>query len=85
MASSNQTVSLYYTGDVNPANIEARELIQILSAFNRIATKASRAYHGSSVKTSVRIERVQPGSIDLKWIAVGADWRSAIHLKAKAE
>jgi hypothetical protein len=48
--------------------MEARELIQVLSAFTRITTKANRTYHGSSARTSVRIERVQPGSIDLQWI-----------------
>jgi hypothetical protein len=65
---SEQNLSLYYTGDVKPASIEARDLIQVLSAFTRITTKANRTYHGSGVKTSVRIERVQPGSIDLQWI-----------------
>ncbi|MDR6304742.1 hypothetical protein GGQ85_002455 [Nitrobacter vulgaris] len=48
--------------------MEAKELIQVLSAFTRITTKANRAYHGSIKKASVRIERVQPGSIDLQWI-----------------
>jgi hypothetical protein len=65
---SKPTLSLYYTGNVNPASIEARELIQVLSAFTRITTKANRTYHGSGTKTSVRIERVRPGSIDLQWI-----------------
>ena len=65
---SEQTLSLHYTGNVNPATIEARELIQILSAFTRITTKANRTYHGSGTRTSVRIDRVQPGSIDLQWI-----------------
>jgi hypothetical protein len=65
---SEQSLSLYYTGKVNPENLEARDLIQVLSAFTRIATKANRTYHGSGVKTSVRIEHVQPGSIDLQWV-----------------
>lgn len=65
---SERDISLYYTGNVSPADIEARDLIQVLSAFTRIATKANRTYHGSGVRTSVRIERVQPGSIDLQWI-----------------
>jgi hypothetical protein len=65
---SDQTLSLYYTGNVNPAKIEARELIQVLSAFTRITTKANRTYHGSGTKASVRIQRVQSGSIDLQWI-----------------
>lgn len=65
----NKNLSLYYTGSVNPATMEAKELIQVLSAFTRITTKANRAYHGSITKTSVRIERVQPGSIDLQWIS----------------
>jgi hypothetical protein len=63
-----QNISLYYTGSVNPSTMEARELIQVLSAFTRLTTKANRAYRGSSARTSVRIERVQPGSIDLQWI-----------------
>lgn len=66
---SDQSLSLYYTGDVHPASIEARELIQLLSAFTRIASKANRTYYGSGVRTSVRIDRVQPGSIDLQWIS----------------
>lgn len=64
----NDDLSLYYKGTANPGTMEARELIQVLSAFTRITTKASRAYHGSTARTSVRIERVQPGSIDLQWI-----------------
>lgn len=74
MAADNQ-LSLYYTGGVHPADIEARELLQVLSAFTRITTKASRVYYGSGAKTSIRIERVQAGSIDLQWmyeIAAGA-------------
>ena len=63
-----QSISLYYTGNVNPANVEARDLIQILSAFTRITTKANQTYHGSGVKSSVRIERIEPGSIDLQWV-----------------
>jgi hypothetical protein len=63
-----QNISLYYRGNVSPANVEARELIQILSAFTKITTKANRTYHGSNPKPSVRIEHVQPGSIDLQWI-----------------
>jgi hypothetical protein len=63
-----QSLSIYYTGAVKPGDIDARELIQILSAFTRITTKASRTYHGSSTRSSIRIDRVQPGSIDLHWI-----------------
>lgn len=63
-----QSLSLYYTGELNPADLEARELLQVLSAFTRITTKASREFYGSDKKSSVRIQRVQPGSIDLSWI-----------------
>ncbi|QWG11270.1 hypothetical protein KMZ29_16080 [Bradyrhizobium sediminis] len=63
-----QNISLYYKGSLNPSTMEARELIQVLSAFTRLTTKANRAYHGSTARTSVRIERVQPGSLDLQWI-----------------
>jgi len=73
-----QSLSLYYTGEVNPADLEARELLQVLTAFTRITTKASRTYHGSGVKSSIRIQRVQPGSIDLHWIhEVAASAQSA--------
>jgi hypothetical protein len=65
---SEQTLSLYYRGDATPAKIEARELIQLLSAFTRITAKATRTYHGTSARASVRIERVQPGSIDIHWL-----------------
>ena len=61
-------VSLYYKGRLNPSTMEARELIQVLSAFTRLTTKANRVFHGSTAKTSVRIDRVQPGSLDLQWI-----------------
>ncbi|MCP1916254.1 hypothetical protein J2R96_008734 [Bradyrhizobium elkanii] len=75
---SEQSLSLYYTGNVRPSNIEARDLIHVLSAFTRIAAKANRTYHGSGVKTSVRINLVQPGSIDLQWICeAGAAVQSA--------
>jgi hypothetical protein len=63
-----QSLSLYYTGEVNPADLEARELLQVLSAFTRITTKASREFYGSGKKSSVHIQRVHPGSIDLTWI-----------------
>ena len=49
------SLSLYYTGSVNPADLEAREMLQVLTAFTRITTKANRVYHGSGVKSSVRI------------------------------
>jgi hypothetical protein len=61
-------LALYYAGAAHPASLEARELLQVLNAFTRITSKANRVYHGSSTKTSVRIERVQAGSIDLQWI-----------------
>jgi hypothetical protein len=63
-----QKLSLYYTGSVIPATVEAHDLIRLLSAFTRITTKANQTYHGTRVKTSVRIERIQPGSIDLHWL-----------------
>lgn len=62
-----ENLSLYYTGDINPADMEAKELIQVLSGFTRIATKASQVYHGAAKRTFIRIERVQPGTIDLQW------------------
>ncbi|WP_024515298.1 hypothetical protein [Bradyrhizobium sp. Tv2a-2] len=65
---SEQSLSLYYFGRVVPATVEAHELIRLLSAFTRIATKANQTYHGAKAKTSVRIERIQPGSIDLHWL-----------------
>lgn len=61
-------LSLYYTGPVSPAGIEANELIRVLTAFTRITTKASRTFYGSGIRPSIRIERVQSGSIDLQWI-----------------
>lgn len=61
-------LSLYYTGKANPASMEARQLIQVLSAFTRIASKASRVYYGSTARTSLRIAHVESGSIDLQWL-----------------
>ncbi|WP_194476152.1 hypothetical protein [Bradyrhizobium sp. CCBAU 53338] len=62
------TLSLFYPGRANPGSLEARELLQVLSAFTRIAGKASRTCYGNSAGVSLRIERVQPGSVDLQWL-----------------
>src|SRR5256885_10459895 len=66
--SDEPTLRLYYPGDVTPGSMEAKELLQVLTAFARIADKASRTCYGSSSRISIRIEKVQPGSIDLQWL-----------------
>jgi hypothetical protein len=62
------SLSLHYFGSVTPSGLEAKELLQVLSGFTRIAAKASRTCYGSDTKPSVRIEHVQSGSIDLQWV-----------------
>jgi hypothetical protein len=66
--SDKPTLSLFYPGSATPGSMEARELLQVLTAFTRITNKASRTYHGSNARISIRIERVQPGSVDLQWL-----------------
>jgi hypothetical protein len=57
--------SLRYT-DASPDQIDARDLIHVLSAFARIAVKASGTFYGSDTRTSFRIAHVQSGSIDIQ-------------------
>jgi hypothetical protein len=59
------TFSLRYTSST-PDQIEASELIKVLSAFNSIAVKASRTFYGSGAHTSFRLTHVQSGSIDIQ-------------------
>jgi hypothetical protein len=59
------TFSLHYTHS-EPGQIEASELIKVLSAFNSIATKASRTFYGSGADTSFRLTHVRSGSIDIQ-------------------
>lgn len=66
--SDEPVLALFYPGDATPGSMEAKELIQVLSAFTRIADKASRTCYGTSSRTSIRIEKIQPGSIDLQWL-----------------
>ena len=63
--SEETTFSLRYTHSA-PDQIEADELIKVLSAFNRIVGKASRTFYGSDAVTSFRFTHVQPGSIDIQ-------------------
>jgi hypothetical protein len=63
--SEEATFSLRYTHSA-PDQIEADELIKVLSAFNRIVGKASRTFYGSDAVTSFRFTHVQPGSIDIQ-------------------
>ena len=63
--SREETFSIRYTHSA-PDQIEADELIKVLSAFNRIALKASRTFYGSGAITSFRLTHVQPGSIDIQ-------------------
>jgi hypothetical protein len=52
--SKEATFSLRYTHSV-PDQIDADELIKVLSAFNRIVLKASRTFYGSGAHTSFRL------------------------------
>ena len=63
--SKEATFSLRYTHSA-PDQIEADELIKVLSAFNRIALKASTTVYGSGASTSFRLTHVQSGSIDIQ-------------------
>lgn len=63
--SKEATFSLRYTHSA-PDQIEADELIKALSAFNRIALKASGTVYGSGATTSFRLTHVQSGSIDIQ-------------------
>jgi hypothetical protein len=65
MPTAKALFSLHYT-DASPEQIDAHELIQVLSSFNRIAVKASRTFYGSDTFISFRIAHVQPGSIDIQ-------------------
>jgi hypothetical protein len=66
--SDEPSLSLFYPGDATPGSMEAKELLQLLTAFTRITNKASRTCYGTTSRISVRIERVQPGSVDLQWL-----------------
>jgi hypothetical protein len=63
--SKETTFSLRYTHSA-PDQIEADELIKVLSAFNRIALKASRAFYGSDASTSFRLTHIRSGSLDIQ-------------------
>jgi len=63
--SKEATFSLRYTHS-RPDQIEADELIKVLSAFNRIALKASSTVYGSGASTSFRLTHVHSGSIDIQ-------------------
>jgi hypothetical protein len=57
--------SIRYVGTV-PEALQAHELIQVLSALNRLSLKASRTFYGSEAQTTFRIAHVQSGSIDIQ-------------------
>jgi hypothetical protein len=62
-------LSLRYTGGgVIPAELDAYELIQLLTVFRRLWMKASRAIYGSETRTSFHFSHVQPGSLDIQSI-----------------
>jgi hypothetical protein len=63
--SKEATFSLRYTHSA-PDQVEAGELIKVLSAFNRIALKASSTVYGSGANTSFRLTHVHSGSIDIQ-------------------
>jgi hypothetical protein len=63
--SKEETFSLRYTHSA-PDQIEAEELIRVLSAFNSIVMKANRTFYGSDAVTSFRLTHVQRRSIDIQ-------------------
>jgi hypothetical protein len=75
--SKEETFSLRYT-HAAPDQLEADELIRVLSAFNRIVVKANRTFYGTDANTSFRLTHVQPGSIDIQgFIEVAAGLQPA--------
>lgn len=62
------SLSLFYPGHATPGAMEAKDLLQVLTAFTRITSKASRTCYGANTRAHIRIERVQPGSVDLQWL-----------------
>lgn len=66
MAEKATGFSLHYVGELSPENIDARELIQVLTAFANITTKAGQVFYGADAPTSFKIAHVQPGSIDIR-------------------
>jgi hypothetical protein len=78
--SKEATFSLRYTHSA-PDQIEAGELIKVLSAFNSIVGKASRTFYGSGAVTSFRLTHVQPGSIDIQgFVEIFAVVQPAFHM-----
>jgi hypothetical protein len=63
MPESERHYSVSYVG-ANPESLDAQELIQTLSAFARISTKAGQTAYGP--QASFRITHVQPGSINIE-------------------
>jgi hypothetical protein len=63
--SREDTFSLRYTHST-PEEIEANELIRVLSAFDHMVAKASRSFYGSDASTSFRFTHVQSASIDIQ-------------------
>ncbi len=57
--------SIRYT-EAAPEALQADELIQVLSALNKLSLKACRTFYGSEAQTSFRIAHVQSGSIDIQ-------------------
>jgi hypothetical protein len=68
MVEEPSSIGIRYAGEVQPETMSAKELIEILTAFNNIVLKASRVVHGSDSQIAFKISHVQAGSIDIKGV-----------------